>query len=492
MCRAAIKYICYSFLFLQLSIFSGDLCAQDVTTSKYVTRYFNTADGVEFGLWGGNGETEPAPTLFILSGTIDEALGDDYFKQCGTALATQNGWLCVSLDLPGHGKLKTSANETGLASWASAVRRKEDFVAASNARMQDVLAYLIQNNYTDTSRIFVAGTSRGGYLALQFAAFEKRVKAVAAFAPVTDLLALKEFNGITSGDLPGFILLDKHLQALARKSVWIAIGDRDTRVNTGEVIRFAGSLSKTILQYNAPGSIELNILPEPRGHTTPAGAVGRAIAWFRTHAPQHKTWDSTARPDIFSSRVELFRSLPHSEKDIVFLGNSITFWGDWNTLFKSPHVKNRGIPGDITFGVLERLDEVIEGRPAKLFVLIGINDLARNIPDSVIINNYYRIVDRVKNGSPRTKIFFQTLLPTNDILHKKTSIYNNNSRILDINIAIRKLAAGSNAVNVIDLHPEFVDGTGKLNPSLTWDGIHLNLAGYEKWSGILKQGKYLE
>ena len=164
------KFICHTFLFHLLSIFSGDLYAQDVNTSKYATRYFITTAGVEFGMWGGNGETAPAPTLFILSGTIDEALGNDYFRQCGTELAIQNGWLCVSLDLPGHGKLKTSANETGLGSWASAARRKEDFVASSNKRRQDVLVYLIQNNLTDTSRIFVAGTSRGGFLALQFAA----------------------------------------------------------------------------------------------------------------------------------------------------------------------------------------------------------------------------------------------------------------------------------------------------------------------------------
>src|SRR5690606_12338396 len=92
---------------------------------------------------------------------------------------------------------------------------------------------------------------------------------------------------------------------------------------------------------------------------------------------QEVTYDSTYRPDIYASRVEMFKSFPTTDKDIVFIGNSITFWADWQELLKTSHVKNRGIPGDISFGVLERLDEVIEGKPRKIFIMIGINDLAR-------------------------------------------------------------------------------------------------------------------
>src|SRR6478736_1622024 len=99
-------------------------------------------------------------------------------------------------------------------------------------------------------------------------------------------------------------------------------------------------------------------------------------------------WDSTYRPGNYAQRVANFRSYPNSEKDIIFLGNSITDYTDWNELLQLPEARNRGISGDITFGILERLDEVTEGKPAKIFILIGINDIARNIPDSVILNNY--------------------------------------------------------------------------------------------------------
>ncbi|MEJ7826742.1 MAG: GDSL-type esterase/lipase family protein [Segetibacter sp.] len=133
--------------------------------------------------------------------------------------------------------------------------------------------------------------------------------------------------------------------------------------------------------------------------------------------------DSNYRPDIYKSRVELFRAFPHSKKDIVFLGNSISFWTDWNELLGTRHAKNRGIPGDLTFGVLERLDEIIDGKPAKAFILIGINDISKNISDSIIINNYKRMVNRIQSGSPKTKIYLQSLFPTNESFNKLPNHY---------------------------------------------------------------------
>ncbi len=444
-------------------------------------------------MWGKRTGTAPAPVLFILASTIDETLGSGYFRQCGTRLSKENGWLCVSLDLPFHGELHTENGQNNLAEWAAAARRKEDFVASNNARMRSVLDYLVRHGYANDTLVFACGTSRGGYLALQFAAYDQRVKAVAAFAPVTKLTALREFEGMTEeGLLPSF-RLNKQLDKLAGRHCWLVIGDRDARVNTDDAVQFARNLSARIAERKEGGSVELNVMPEPRGHTTPPGAADKAVEWFRRQAPDHlPRWDSTARPDIYYSRVELFRSLPHSGKDIVLLGNSITFWGDWNMLLASPRIKNRGIPGDNTFGVLERINEVTEGKPAKVFLLIGINDLAKNIPDSVIVRNYKQIIAQIEKGSPGTKIYFQTLLPTQNILNKRSPIYNNNDRIRKINASIRELGALNKRVVIVDLYPHFADAGGRLKREYTWDGVHLNLAGYKRWAAILEAEKILK
>src|SRR5262245_29182085 len=124
-------------------------------------------------------------------------------------------------------------------------------------------------------------------------------------------------------------------------------------------------------------------------------------------AAQQATVDSAARPAIYPIKVGQFRSYPNSTKDIIFLGNSITAGTDWAELLGMPNARNRGISGDITFGVLERLDEVTEGKPAKVFILIGINDIQRNIPDTLIVQNYQKMIRRIKAESPATKIYFQ-------------------------------------------------------------------------------------
>ncbi len=473
-------------LFLHLTLYSQNVADQ--------VRHFKTDSGVEFGLWGGNGEVAPAPVLFILAGTIDETLGNEYLRQCGTRLARERGWLCVSLDLPYYGKFRIKNVREGLSGWADAVRQGEDFVSDNNVRMQEILEFLIQKGYVDEKNIAVCGTSRGGYLALQFAAYEERVDLAIVFAPVTELSKLNEFVNIAQEKLTEPFLFNNEITGLAKKKVWMVIGDNDQRVGTDQTIQLARNISMASYRNNTCGELELNVMHEPKGHTTPKGAVNRAVDWVldKHNAPPLKaTWDSTARPDIFESRVELYKSLSHSNNDIVFLGNSITFWGEWQELAGSSNIKNRGIPGDNTFGVLERIDEIIKGKPAKIFILIGINDLANHIPDSIISLNYKKIIDKIKSGSPSTKIYFQTILPTNDIANKQSSIYSNDESIRKINNSLRLMAVESDLFEVIDLYKSFSDKNGKLKVGYTWDGIHLNLNGYLHWISILKSGKYL-
>lgn len=206
---------------------------------------------------------------------------------------------------------------------------------------------------------------------------------------------------------------------------------------------------------------------------------------------QTPKWDSTHRPGNFALKMDLFRSYPNSERDIIFLGNSITAGVDWVELLGKPLVRNRGISGDITFGVLERLHEVTEGRPAKVFILIGINDISRNIPDSVIVGNYEKMIRRIKTESPKTKIYFQTLLPVNNGFTQFKNHYNKDEHILFVNKSLKALAV-KEKITLIDLYPHFLDSNNKLDKNYTIDGLHLNAEGYKVWAGVLKKGGYLE
>ncbi|PWS29047.1 sialate O-acetylesterase [Pedobacter yonginense] len=200
-------------------------------------------------------------------------------------------------------------------------------------------------------------------------------------------------------------------------------------------------------------------------------------------------WDSTYRPANFPKKVAEFKADVKSKSDVVFLGNSITAGTDWAKLLDLPQAKNRGISGDISFGVLERLQDVIDGKPAKIFVLIGINDISRNIPDTVILANYKKIIARIRKGSKKTKIYFNTLLPVNSSFGAFKNHYHKDEHILWLNDEIRKLSAKN--VTIIDLYPNFTDNDKHLKAELTKDGLHLIPAGYQVWAEFLKKGGYL-
>ncbi len=215
-----------------------------------------------------------------------------------------------------------------------------------------------------------------------------------------------------------------------------------------------------------------------------------SIAYKSIALAQSTAWDSTFRPPAYKVKVEQFRSYKSSAKDFIFLGNSITANTDWSELLEDRRAKNRGISADLTFGVLERLSDVTKGKPAKIFLLIGINDISRNIPDSLIIRNYKRIVNRIRSESPRTKIYIHTLMPVNQTFNRFPNHYGKDKHILMVNEAIRKMA-DNKKVLVIDLYPAFLDKEKRLISEFTHDGLHITAEGYQNWVRILRAGNYL-
>lgn len=210
---------------------------------------------------------------------------------------------------------------------------------------------------------------------------------------------------------------------------------------------------------------------------------------FLNLSAQEAKWDSTYRPGAFKLELAKFKSYKNKPTDIIFLGNSITAHANWAELLQNPCAKNRGISGDITFGVLERLSEVTKGNPAKVFLLIGVNDISRNIPDSIIVDNISKIVDRIQKESLATVIYIETVLPVNNTFTKFKNHYNKDEHISAVNVGIKNIAKTRN-VNLIDSHQFFLDEKGKLHRNYTHDGLHLTENAYLLWAKELK--KYLQ
>ena len=162
---------------------------------------------------------------------------------------------------------------------------------------------------------------------------------------------------------------------------------------------------------------------------------------------------------FYEQRATLFEELPVTSKDIIFLGNSITNGCEWAELFQNKNVKNRGISGDICMGVYDRLDPIVKGKPAKIFL---------------------------KQESPKTKLYLQSVLPVNDCYGMFNGHTSRWQVVKQINDLLEPLAV-KEGVAYIDLYSHFVEKeTGKMNPVYTNDGLHLLGKGYLLWRDIVK------
>ncbi len=200
--------------------------------------------------------------------------------------------------------------------------------------------------------------------------------------------------------------------------------------------------------------------------------------------------DSNYANPYYLQMMEYFNQVPKQHNNIVFLGNSITERGKWQDLLPGMKVINRGIGGDNTFGVLGRLDGILAEKPARIYLLIGINDLGRGLPIAVIIHNYQRIIARIKQLSPKTKVYIQSVLPLNEAVLPYAYLKGKNVKVQELNVAIQQVVQ-EHHLTFINLHEVFADEQGELKKELTEDGIHLKPMAYVEWVKYLKAKKFI-
>ena len=220
---------------------------------------------------------------------------------------------------------------------------------------------------------------------------------------------------------------------------------------------------------NAPPSLSDQISPEAKAE----------LRQYDPDAEALEEWNRAMKAYYYHRKGQ-FEMLPDTENEIIMLGNSITDQGLWTEIFNDLRIKNRGIGGDDTDGVLERLDEITSSQPDKIFIMIGTNDLAYSKTISHILDNYRTILDRIAVESPGTKIYIQSVLPTDDAIHQTRK----NSDIMQINGGLKKMADERSHVYV-DLFTHFANQQNKLDPAYSIDGLHLNGEGYRLWKTLI-------
>lgn len=193
-----------------------------------------------------------------------------------------------------------------------------------------------------------------------------------------------------------------------------------------------------------------------------------------------------AQSEYNLQRRSLFEVLPVYSSDIVFLGNSITDGCEWAELFNNRHVKNRGISGDRSGWLLDRLDPIVGGHPKKLFLMIGVNDLAAGVSPDEIVANVARLIDRFQSESRWTKIYVQSILPVNGDLPGYERRKACAPLIVPTNKRLEALC-DEKEVTYLDVWGALADHEGRLDKRYTNDGLHLTGEGYVVWRDAIKQ-----
>ncbi|MDB5100175.1 MAG: hypothetical protein JWM80_4596 [Cyanobacteria bacterium RYN_339] len=173
------------------------------------------------------------------------------------------------------------------------------------------------------------------------------------------------------------------------------------------------------------------------------------------------------------TRVELIRAFPPGPGDLVLLGDSLTDGGPWPLLLPGVPLRNQGIAGDTTGGVLARLDAV--GRPGTVAVLVGINDLNQGRSPAAVLADLARILA----GLQAPRVIVQALLPIDHAVWGMPV----QQAVLETNRGLAALAR-ERGLEWLDLHALFLRD-GRLDPDCTHDGLHLNAAGYQRWAEAL-------
>jgi lysophospholipase L1-like esterase len=171
-------------------------------------------------------------------------------------------------------------------------------------------------------------------------------------------------------------------------------------------------------------------------------------------------------------RCSIFSGMPVDSSDIVFVGNSLTEGFPVTELF-GRHIKNRGIGGNRTIHVLNRIGNIVKAHPKKIFIEIGVNDFQSGISVDSVFKSYKAILSYIQIHSPFTRIYIQSLTPT--CMEYVALLPSINS----LNGQLKKYCV-EHTMDFIDIYTPMLR-EDKMDSSLTSDGLHLNGKGYNIW-----------
>ena len=125
------------------------------------------------------------------------------------------------------------------------------------------------------------------------------------------------------------------------------------------------------------------------------------------------------------------------KEGVVFVGDSIMELYNLPKYFKDKDYINRGISGNKSEDVLNRLQtNVIDLKPKTVLVHVGTNDIGHAIPVETYLSNMDKIIEMLQTNLPDCNIIVNSIFPTvtlDNYNSKNLTKKRDNFTIMDIN-----------------------------------------------------------
>ena len=186
-------------------------------------------------------------------------------------------------------------------------------------------------------------------------------------------------------------------------------------------------------------------------------------------------------------RYDSFKALSVTSENILFIGNSITDMHCWPEVFVTSNgdylpIVNRGNSGTYSTEQSDNLESYINGKPKKVFMMIGTNDIATsgglNFSPEQVLAYVKSIVTRIHARSPQTKIYLYSIL-------KNRTGNRVEATWLKANELTKAYADATEGVTYIDLYDKLAgvaDGG-----QWSYDNLHLTAGAYQAWAETICQ-----
>ena len=192
-------------------------------------------------------------------------------------------------------------------------------------------------------------------------------------------------------------------------------------------------------------------------------------------------------PERFSDDFKKFARNEQSTKIqtgkiTLFTGSSsIRMWESLESDFSEINLINRGFGGAHLSDVLHYYDRLFtKYRPKRIVLYCGENDLWSGKSVGRVMKDFHALWAKINIDFPATTLVYLSCKPS----PKRISKWNTYQ---SLNLLIKNLAQRDNKLTFVDISPTLLRPNLSFYPGL-WknDDLHLNQAGYDRWTAWIR------